>query len=227
MISPRISWLFRRMSRRAKPERSFYLSLQDKLEEAGYFPRTHRTMWSYRWKTICASLSIFLSLTAGTGVYAYASDEVLPDHPLYGLRAVMEGAEVQLAYSSDKQTDIQLKHARRRMREVRLMSLREKSWPPGQRNRFIQSLAHVSVSSTLPTHEILQVEKQELAEIFEQEHEAQTREERVELKRQLREQVEAIDQDLQSLEKHRVRVKKHPRKSETNTETFEDEDEVR
>lgn len=121
MILWNLKRTLQRIGKRAAPDREFVLRLQSRLAEKGYVPTQVRVA-SPVWRPVVASTAMLLSLSAGTATYAYASDTVLPDHPLYGVRLSLEKVENRLAFSVKQQEQIRLKHAYRRLNEVRLMA---------------------------------------------------------------------------------------------------------
>jgi len=61
----------------------------------------------------------------GTGVYAYASDQVLPDHALYPLRQSLERFEVQIAAVTPMKDRVHLRLLERRAREKKLLEQKQ------------------------------------------------------------------------------------------------------
>ncbi|GEM_PF-2662952 len=127
-----LSWLLRyrlaRMSRRARPDRVFVLSLAETLRERGYFPA--RRLGMSRWKTATVTLGVVLSFVVGTSSYAYVADEVVPGHPLYPVRTNLERVELRLARASGQAERVRLRQAKRRIKEARVLAGRHQPLPP-------------------------------------------------------------------------------------------------
>jgi len=115
------------ISRRAAPDRGFVLSLRNKLQEAGYVETPRFTLWKMSWKRAAVSFSILLSVGFGaTATYAYESPDVLPDHPLYGLRVAMENVELKAASTPEAKENVRLKQLSRHLRDTKNLALAEK-----------------------------------------------------------------------------------------------------
>lgn len=210
-----LRYLLYRMSRLASPDRQFVRSWNQALIKAGYLPSPRFSFLSIG-KTATACLGVMLSLVGGTVVYAYNSDQVLPDHPLYPVRSTIESVHLKMVRSSEEVERVRLQHVRRRMREARLLTVHEQPFPSSYTKVLLEELRSVaSVSSTAGAQdqphalmrEILKIEREELAEILEQQKEVQGLGYRKELNQLLREQVEEMDQHLDSLEKRTRRIK--------------------
>ncbi|MDO8617772.1 MAG: hypothetical protein Q7N87_02715 [Candidatus Uhrbacteria bacterium] len=219
-----IHHLLHRLQRRARPDRRFVNSLRQTLMEAGFLPASRRVLsgvegfsfW-HSWKMAAASLSMIMSLGTGTVVYAYASDAVLPDHPLYPIRTTIEQAEWQFARSLEEKERIQFRHTRRHVRELRQFSIRDQMPPQAHRQRILQELKQASASSSVfgdesdelqkYLREILKIERRELNEIFNQQQEASNEDDLKETRGLLKNQAEEIDQHMGSLERRVERRK--------------------
>jgi hypothetical protein len=68
-----------------------------------------------------AALSIVLVFGIGASAYAYSSEEVTPDHPLYGLRQAVEVAEEAIAVTPAWKERVIKKHLERKQREIQRM----------------------------------------------------------------------------------------------------------
>lgn len=113
----------RRMGKRVQADPKFKTDLKRDL-----LLRIHEpSLFTRLMAPVAAVLTVAVSLGAGTGVYAYTSDAVLPDSALYGLREGIEAAEefVQSA-APTRLAQVRRKHLERRIREVELMKDRKK-----------------------------------------------------------------------------------------------------
>ncbi|MCR4256761.1 MAG: DUF5667 domain-containing protein, partial [Candidatus Uhrbacteria bacterium] len=77
--------------------------------------------FSPAWRMAAVACSVVLLFGVGTSSYAYASENVLPDHPLYPLRESVEAAEERLVFHPVAKAAIQQKHLERKLQEVRRM----------------------------------------------------------------------------------------------------------
>lgn len=107
-----------RAARRAAPSLGFLRRLETKLFAPAELMTFHR-LRALRFAAVPALLIV--SFLGGTGVYAYASDTVLPDHALYPLRQSLEGFEVQIAAVTPMKDRVHLRLLERRAREKKLL----------------------------------------------------------------------------------------------------------
>ena len=117
-----MNWLIERklnrLSKSARPNRVFKVELRREL--VGSFGTN--PLLGHVLKPAIASLTLVVALGAGTGVYAYNSDDVIPDHPLYGVREGIEGIESSIAtHDPSALAATERKHLARRMREIERM----------------------------------------------------------------------------------------------------------
>jgi len=83
-----------------------------------FFPASIFVVHHYwRYATVAVCLILFLSI--GTGAYAYNSPDVMEGHPLYSLKRVVEKAELKLAGTAEKKTEVALKHLIRRKQDIK------------------------------------------------------------------------------------------------------------
>jgi hypothetical protein len=68
-----------------------------------------------------SALVVMMTLGGGVGVYAYASPDVNVMHPLYPIKEGLESTEVYFAPTPRIKAETQLRHARRRMEEMKRM----------------------------------------------------------------------------------------------------------
>ncbi len=135
-----------RAARRSSPTSSFLRGL-----EAGLFPPAelvvlHR-LRALRFAVVPALLVV--GLLGGTGVYAYASDTVLPDHALYPLRQSLEGFEVQIAAVTPMKDRVHLRLLERRAREKKLLEEKQ------QKAKAVKSAPVKLVPSKVPPAKIV------------------------------------------------------------------------
>ena len=133
----------KRIGERAAPDREFVLRLQAHLGEAGYFSVRSPFVLPV-WRSAMASVAVICSLGMGTASYAYASDTVLPDHPLYGVRLSLEAIENHLTFSAQQQEQVRLKHTYRRLSEVRLMAMKNHALDADHADKVVNSLAEAA-----------------------------------------------------------------------------------
>lgn len=107
-----------RASRRSSPSSRFLRTLEAKLFPPAELVTLHR-LRALRFAAVPAMLIV--SFLGSTGVYAYASDEVLPDHALYPLRQSLERFEVQIAAVTPMKDRVHLRLLERRAREKKLL----------------------------------------------------------------------------------------------------------
>jgi len=147
----RIKYNLWRLSRRAEPDREFVTALKRRLQ-----PTSAKLGWSLVWKTAGVALVAVCALGLGTTGYVYASDDVLPDHPLYPLREKLEDAELALAPLAGEANleRVQAKVLERRLAGVKgLRARNQKNLPP----RAVLAVQHLRAE--LPVAEKLAVNK--------------------------------------------------------------------
>ncbi|MFA5935247.1 MAG: DUF5667 domain-containing protein [Patescibacteria group bacterium] len=137
----------KKLSRHAEPDRAFVAALENKI--LGQIPRPIRIP---AWKFAMGSLTAITLMLSGTGVYAYSSDEVLPDHLLYPLRETVENVEASLAFTPALKASVRLRLAKRRLREQFLVQAKGKAIQPEQTVRFVQSVERaIEAGDALPS----------------------------------------------------------------------------
>jgi anti-sigma-K factor RskA len=135
-----------RVAKRAAPDRIFVRSVRQRLELHG-MPTTRLA----HWKITAASLSSVAILFAGTGAYAYTSDNVLPDNPLYPVRQLVERGESSLAFSDSHRAAVHLQHVRRRVHEQKLLNMRKHQLTLKHMTHFMGEMeATLKTSAHLP-----------------------------------------------------------------------------
>ncbi len=121
------------LAKRAKPSRVFLAHLESRLFPREQILSMHRLR---KMRFALAPALMAVSLFGGTGVYAYSSDNVLPDHALYPLRQSVEGFEMQIASVTGMKDRVRFRLLERHAREKRLMQERQK--PKFQSKPFIK-----------------------------------------------------------------------------------------
>jgi len=174
MMQWQLSRALARLSRRADPARDFVVSLHRRLEEAGYLaPAVRRPPV---WKLCGAGVLALLLVFIGTGSYAYASDDVLPDHPLYPLRQTIENAELNLSpmVTHAPKEKIQAKILARRLKEIKIIREKKHALPTDQKKNVLKDVRDGSAtlehaSSTSMFLPVLLHEAKDEADAYERE----------------------------------------------------------
>lgn len=117
----------RRIARRPLADSSVKASIRETLVRAGYLPA--HTPFLIRFRVAFASAGILLTGLGGMASYAYASDAVLPDTPLYPVRQTLEAIEVKLATTPEVRAKVVEKHVLRRKKEAHLLEVLHKPLP--------------------------------------------------------------------------------------------------
>ncbi len=115
-------WKLKKM---AQPSSVFAKTLEKKLR----IRMGHGAWWVFlksesRRIAIATMSGIFL-IGGGTGVYAYTSDNVTPDHPLYVLRTAMENVEMATSFKAERRAYIQRKQELRHQQDIARMKNRK------------------------------------------------------------------------------------------------------
>ncbi|MEK7116247.1 MAG: DUF5667 domain-containing protein [Patescibacteria group bacterium] len=122
-----MNWLLEKKLRdlgaHADPSPRFVRVLQKKLKHE----LNHPIWWISSWKWAVSATTVLTLVGSGTVAYAYASDAVLPDHPLYGVRTTLENIEASLTANADQKVHVELKIIKRRLHEVEALSSRKKA----------------------------------------------------------------------------------------------------
>lgn len=111
-------WLsLRRLRRRATPLSKERVAMELFLKEKGAFSSVSLSVYSFaRIGVVAAAIILVLSVTVSS--YAYASETVLPDTPLYPVREAIEQVEVKLAVTPVQKQKVVEKMVERRKQEV-------------------------------------------------------------------------------------------------------------
>lgn len=115
-------WLkLRRLRQRATPLSKERAAIELFLREKGVFASALNPMYSFA-RVFTAAAAIVLILSASVSSYAYASETVLPDTPLYSVREVIEQVEVKLAVTPVQKQKVVEKLVERRKQEVKKLT---------------------------------------------------------------------------------------------------------
>jgi len=101
------------ISRRAAPDAKFL-----KMMDARFLAK-HAVSFAMRLSASLAAL--VLSLGLGTSAYAYSSDDITPDHPLYPIRTAVENVEETVAVTPTLKAAVQTQLVQRRLHEVQVL----------------------------------------------------------------------------------------------------------
>ncbi|MCK9361604.1 DUF5667 domain-containing protein [Patescibacteria group bacterium] len=133
-----------KISRRARPDAAFVERL------ASRFTPERAVRFAYRTtlRIAAAACAFVLVLGGSTASYAYASESVLPDHPLYPLRETVESLEESTALNAEAKTAVQRKFVERRLKEIRIMRDRRLALAPRVITRLRDSMLRLETTST-------------------------------------------------------------------------------
>lgn len=114
------------LSTKVDPDPRFVSGLERRLKlELG-----HPLWWLKARVWIVTLVSLVTIAGSVTGVYAYSSDDVTPDHPLYGLRQTIESVETATALTPAGKVKVEVNHLARRVKEQRLVKAKHKTVSP-------------------------------------------------------------------------------------------------
>lgn len=139
-----MEWFLQRklqkIAKKAEPSRDFVFQLEKTLKKDIGHP-----FWWMQWSKVAASAAcVSLVLGSGTGVYAYTSEEVIPEHPLYGVREQIEQVETKLARSEQAKTEIEIKHLKRRVFEAQKLRERHRPLQAAKIETLLQRVQQIS-----------------------------------------------------------------------------------
>lgn len=127
-----IKFKLRKLSKRAEPSSEFQAALRKEL-----LSRVPQRPWlAVIMRPVAVTASLAAMLGAGTASYAYASDDVLPDHPLYPMREQVEQLVKTVAVTPKAQAAVQLAFVKRRVREMEAMAARQRPLERRQLEKF-------------------------------------------------------------------------------------------
>ncbi len=142
-----------KISRRARPDAAFLSRLQQRLHSANRM-HPHASVNSLRMRTDAYSLrmagalgALVLSLSLGTSAYAYTSDDVLPESPLYPLRQAVEVLEKKAAASPKARQTVEQKLLQRRVKEIVVMRSRALPVKPAQAVKIRKELERMETGT--------------------------------------------------------------------------------
>lgn len=155
-MNPILEYKLKRLGRRGKPSKVFVASLKQTLIERGAAPASIGFRLPMM-KFASVALSVVLLLGVGTSTYAYASDEVTPDHPLYGVRQAVEVAEETIAITPAWKERVFNKNLGRKQKEIGLLLERDpelKERPEGIVLQKVESILKKGIEEKRDTDEI-------------------------------------------------------------------------
>jgi len=116
-----MNWFLKRklkqLGRQGDPSPVFVRSLENKLRQ-----QTGHPFWWVRWsRTIMATMSTLAITTSATGAYAYSSEDVLPDHPLYALRETIESINERVTLTPQGRAAVHQRNLQRHVHDLHKM----------------------------------------------------------------------------------------------------------
>lgn len=136
----------KKLEARARPRRYFQSRLRTRL----VYP--HGRPWHvvFVWP-VAGMLTVAAVMGAGTSVYAYSSEDVLPSHPLYPVRQTLERVEERIAFSNTHRANLERKILLRRVREAELMEVRRMRIGPQDIERMMRAMQEaIDIGEKLP-----------------------------------------------------------------------------
>lgn len=116
-----------RFAKRSSPDQETQHAMRAALQRAGYLPERSFGLRLMSARSFAVLTSVFTMTIAGaTGTYAYVSDEVTPNSPLYPVRRTIERAELTLAVSPEAKARVKQRHTERRIHEALVIEKRKK-----------------------------------------------------------------------------------------------------
>jgi hypothetical protein len=125
-----------RIGKRADPDKDFVFSLKKSLIQRA----VAKSSWISSWKLAVGSITSISFILAGTGVYAYTSDDVLPDHPLYPIRETIERVEEAATFTKARNVQVKLKNLQRKIHEQELIVKKNKPVSQAQMEKFMNKI---------------------------------------------------------------------------------------
>lgn len=157
-----LTWRLQRLSKAAAPRPEFEQALRLKLEERGALLHIDRTRagWSGLSFRVAGVMACFVLIFGSvTAAYAYTSDEVLPEHPLYPLRQSVEDLEETLAVTPKLRERVERRHIARKVREIEILNKRApqiETRPAGEALERIQNVMQKGLETNAPASQIKQ-----------------------------------------------------------------------
>lgn len=136
----------KKLEARARPRRYFQSRLRTRL----VYP--HGRPWHVVFvRPVAGMLTVAAVMGAGTSVYAYSSEDVLPSHPLYPVRQTLERVEERIAFSNTHRANLERKILLRRVREAELMEVRRMRIGPQDIERMMRAIQEaIDIGEKLP-----------------------------------------------------------------------------
>jgi hypothetical protein len=206
-----MTWLLKRqlknLSERSSPDRRFVLRLERSLRaQTG-----HPVWWVQGWKYAVAASSIALVACSATGVYAYTSDDVLPDTPLYTVRQGIEQVEQVAAVTPEQKTAVQLKMLQRRFHEQEVIAAKHKTVPAAKaqpEDSNLESVVNLTTKLSTSTQEtvdekIVNLEEQHTDALLKESTQATTPEQKQQVEDLLSKQRSSLQKVINSFQAER------------------------
>lgn len=150
-MNPLIRYRLWRISGRANPDAAFLARLECAMRGRGALGAARRAIPVRRLAT--AACAVTLALGVGTSAYAYASDDVLIEHPLYPLREAIEAIEERAAPTAAAKAAVRRKHLERKLEEIRLMQER-RSAVEGELLERVETVLEQGLTTSRPHDEL-------------------------------------------------------------------------
>ena len=129
-----MNWLttrrLQKLGNRVQPDPVFVHRLEKEIK--GLMPSRSIFGWIQWHKGMAWASGGMMAMTlavSGTGVYAYQSEDVTPDHLLYPVRLAMEQVETSTAVTPVQKVNVQTKHLQKRFREQQALLKKQKLTP--------------------------------------------------------------------------------------------------
>lgn len=126
----------KKLGRVADPDKEFVQRLGDFLVPE----RQTRPFWSIGRKMATIPSLAAILIAGTTGTYAYASESVLPGHPLYAVKQGLERVEEKATIKPQTKLMVEIKHLGRRLQEDKALLNRRKKLPQARIKDFQSKL---------------------------------------------------------------------------------------
>ncbi|HVM90468.1 MAG TPA: DUF5667 domain-containing protein [Verrucomicrobiae bacterium] len=137
-----IRYTFWKIARRAKPDAAFVARMEREFAKRNV-QNAKSDFTSFALRLTGALSALVLSLGLGTSAYAYSSDDVTPDHPLYPIRTAVENVAEAAAVTPALKAAVQQTMVKRRLHEVQVLEAKHpqlEDKPEGQVLKRVESV---------------------------------------------------------------------------------------
>lgn len=156
MIPFFLSHRLRRIGRRPAADPEARAFVRAALVRAGYLNTP--SLWATRLRVTLASFTVFITGIGGMASYAYASDAVLPNTPLYPMRESIERLAIDLAPTPTLQEQALQTRLARRKKEATLLKALNKPLPAVHARILLrEELQARKIKRTTSTESVLSV----------------------------------------------------------------------